>query len=354
MIKIVIVDDSRTARMAMRQALETDPDILVVGEAATGDEALSLMSKYNPDLVTMDVYLEDENGLDVAASIMAENPRPIVAITGINPSNPRLVYQALERGVLEVFPKLPSMGSRHYNKQRTALVRLIKTLAEVPVLHLAGRKIKKIKERQTGQSVSPSTMTDTRSPRRSRSKILLIGASTGGPPVVCSVLQALPKDFALPIVVVQHISEGFGSGFATWLGQMIKRPTLLVEHAIEPKTNTVYVAPDSKSIKFTSSNHLSPTAPIPADLIQPSINRLFVSGAKYFGSSAIAVLLTGMGRDGAVGMKSLYDEGAYTIAQSLDTCAVDSMPKNAIALEAVDAVLAPSEIAQAITRKVGW
>jgi two-component system chemotaxis response regulator CheB len=181
----------------------------------------------------------------------------------------------------------------------------------------------------------------------------MIGASTGGPPVVASLLEALPSSFPLPVVVVQHISEGFGKGFTTWLGQLCGRRAVHVDRATRLEPGAVYVAPDDQNIRFTSGDHIAPVQADPVVTVTPSIDVLFRSGAKHFGPSAVAVLLTGMGRDGADGLKALFDEGALTIVQSPETCAVDSMPRSAIALEASKVVLPPSEIASFVIKEVG-
>ncbi|MCP4679110.1 MAG: chemotaxis protein CheB [Deltaproteobacteria bacterium] len=352
MIKVVIVDDSMTARLALRRALEKDPAVLIVGEAATGSQAMKMIRKVEPDLVTMDVFLEEENGLDVAAWIMAEFPRPIIVVTGVNPSDPRLLYKALEKGALEVFPKLPSPTNRRYEEQRSKLVRLVKNLSSVPVLHRSRRASKSPRRAFKSESAPPMPTARQAIAERTSFKILLIGASTGGPPVISDLLQALPSPFPIPIVVVQHISEGFGKGFANWLGQVGGFRSKLVEKREELEPGTVYVAPDDQNMRFASIQYLTPTEVGDANAIRPSVNVLFSSGARHFGASAIAVLMTGMGRDGSQGMKDLFDAGSFTIAQSMDTCAVDSMPRSAIGMNAVDAVLTPEDIAKTITRKV--
>ncbi len=350
MIKVAIVDDSRTARVVLRQAMEKDPALLVVGEAATGAEAMQLIKRFDPDLITMDIYLDKENGLDVAAWIMSETPRPIIAITGVSPDDPKLVYKALERGVLEVFPKLPGPENSKYERQCEKLVRLIKSLAAVPVLHLSAKRsggaIKRGSKPKVSSIPPPST------PRSSSVGILLIGASTGGPAIVCSLLEALPKPCPVPVVVVQHISESFGRGFAVWLEQSTGRKTILMEETTNLESNVVYVAPDSRHIKFTSVARLTVVEENENSAIVPSIDMLFESGAKCYGSSAMAVLLTGMGRDGANGMKSLHESGAYTLVQSPETCAVDSMPRNAIDLKAVDSIADPDRLSRAINSRL--
>lgn len=351
MVKVVIVDDSPTARLGLRQALESDPGILVVGEAANGNEAMSLIRKHDPDLVTMDVFLEEENGLDVAARIMAELPRPIIVVTGVNPSNPRLIYNALNRGVLEVFAKLPGHATSGYPEQKKAFIRLVKTLSGVPVLTRGRRYSPERVADETKKFISPRI--SALSLARKKPEILLIGASTGGPPVVAELLRALPKTFPSPIVVVQHISNGFGAGLADWLGQVSRFPCVSVTKAMSMAPNTVYVAPDNRHLKFSSKTFVFPVVPAVEDVICPSIDTLFFSAERHFGSCAVGILLTGMGQDGARGLKKLYDAGSFTIVQAPETCVVDSMPQTAIHLKGVHQILSPDAMPNHVQARMG-
>lgn len=341
MIKVFLVDDSKTALLALRNCLERDPEILVVGEAQNGSEALRLIKRYNPDLVTMDVYLTEENGLDIAAQIMAESARPIIVVTGIDPSDPRLIYKAMQRGVLDVFPKLPASTDPLYESRQRQLINLVRNLSQVPVIH-------QIRCKTTGPSRPMSTSTrliKRKHPRGEypRAQVLLIGASTGGPPVVCELLRSLPKPCPIATVVVQHISEGFGDSFVKWLSQATGRNTVLVDKRTAIDTGTLYVAPDSRNIVFSSKTHLDLERKEHSG-IKPSIDLLFNSAARFFGPNTIGVLLTGMGVDGSNGLSNLIKAGALTMAQSPDSCVVDSMPRAAIALNAATKVMPPNEI----------
>lgn len=350
MIKIVIVDDSQTARLALRRALESDPQILVVAEAQSGSEALRAVERFSPDLITMDVYLEEENGLDVTLSIMSRFPRPIVVVTGMNPTDPALVYKAMDRGALDVFPKLPASTDPAYDERRKALLRVVKNLSKVPVLTRRSPTKSKppleppAQDRRPAHPEGRSPMPDTPTP-----EVVLIGASTGGPPVLSRLLASLPKPFPIPVVIVQHISSGFDAGFAHWIQQTSGFQTVLVQRQTRVAPNTVLVAPDSQNLHFVTSSTLAPTPTSETDLICPSINVLFKSGARHIGPRATGVLLTGMGRDGAEGLKALRDAGASTIAQAPETCAVDSMPQSAVNIGAVMRVMPPEQIAYAIS-----
>ena len=338
MVQVLIVDDSRTARLALRQALERDPDILVTAEAASGDEGMRLIERLQPDLVTMDVHLTGESGLDVTARIMDQSPRPILIVTGADIDDPTLAYRAMQNGALEVCSKLPSPVHPTYEQERIKLSRLIKSVARIRVLH-QGRASTASNRCEVTQPVAGPTKTS-----REPIGAILIGASTGGPPLIGSMLAELPAPLPIPVVVVQHISDGFATGFAEWLGQVSGHRTVVVRGQVSLVPGTVYVAPDDRNVVFAARNLLRCVDPSDPTRIRPSIDELFRSAAGHLGARAIAVLLTGMGKDGATGLKALRDAGARTIVQEPTSCVVDSMPRSALALDAAELTMDPEEI----------
>lgn len=352
MIKVLIVDDTRTVRAALRRILERDSEIIVVGEAADGNETMRMIHRYDPDFVTMDVYLEQENGLRLTKNIMIQSPRPILVITGINPEDPKLVYRALENGALDVFPKPPGPDHPSYERQAEQLIRLVKTLSKVPVIHHHRPKDFSLCDEAALRDM-PAHHLSRSSPSVSfsqkgedcRTGVLLIGASTGGPPVVCELLKEIPKPGAVPVVVVQHITSGFSKGFADWLQHAAGHRAVLVERAMELEAGTVYIAADNKDFEFLSSTFIKPVQNPAPKGARPSIDRLFLSAAQHCRAPITAVLLTGMGTDGAEGLAALRAQGATTLGQALETCAVDSMPASAIKKGAVQKVLAPKDMA---------
>ncbi|MCP4898219.1 MAG: response regulator, partial [bacterium] len=226
MISILVVDDSATARAALRQVIESDPQLMVVGEAESGDEALQAIERKRPNLVTMDVFLRRENGLDITEAIMARCPTPILIVTGGNVSDPALVFRAMEVGALDVCSKLPSPRSPNYPPARDRFVRLVKTLSQVPVVHRKPRRMRTT-DHQIHRPTTPSS-----APRLANPGVLVIGASTGGPPVLGAILGQLPRPFPLPIAVAQHMAEGFVRGFADWLADETTLPVVCVEEAV--------------------------------------------------------------------------------------------------------------------------
>ena len=356
-VRVLIVDDSATARVSLRQAFSEEPAIEVVGEVARGAEVLGQVRRLRPDLVTMDVYLHAENGLDVAAAVMAEHAVPILAVTAANPENPDLVYRAMAAGVLEVCAKLPSPQAATYPARRAELIRIVRALARVPVV----RRWISVRP-STGP---PSSASGVRAPvgiaqQRPvpadlaqsivhRAEWLLLGASTGGPQLVCDILKTLPR-LVVPIVVVQHITRGFTDGFAEWVATSVGRSVEVVHEPCVAQPNVVYVPSDGHNVELRSSKLLAPASPS-SDAFTPSIDVLFASAARHVGPGAVAVLMTGMGRDGAAGLLDLERAGATTVAQTPSTCVVDSMPRTAIDLGAARFVLPPKDIARFIATR---
>ncbi len=307
LVRVVIVDDSDPARWALRRSFADDPSLAVVGEACDGEQARDLVLTLRPDLVTMDIYLRSEDGLAVTASLMARAPVPILIVTSANPRDPDVVYRAMEAGALDVCGKPLPRQHPDFELHRRRLVRLVKALAKVPVARRRHR---------------PATSSMTASPASVASappEVVLLGASTGGPPTLARILRLLPRPFGLPIVLVQHIAEGFGEGFAKWLG-----------------------ATTGHDVRIVTQQ---------APLYQrPSVDVLFESAARHLGPRSLAALLTGMGSDGALGLVSLLEQGTFTLAQDPSTCAVPSMPQSAISAGAASVVASPEDIAAHLAR----
>jgi two-component system chemotaxis response regulator CheB len=344
-VRVVIVDDSATARAALRQAFEQEADLQVVGEAATRDEALSVVRRTRPDLVTMDVYMRTQNGLDVARELVSELPVPILVVTAYHPTDPQLAFRAIESGALDVCAKLPFTGATDYEKERRRMVRLVRTLASVPV-------VRRLRKRQT-RAAAPALnipADQAPSPLRTRTtapalELVAIGASTGGPPLVARLLRELPPDYPLPVVVVQHITPGFGLGFSAWLASEAKKPVVHVEERTGIVPGVVYVAPDDRHLVMDDGELAVLDAP-PLRHQRPSVDVLFESLARSLGARTLGVLLTGMGSDGAIGLKAMRGAGARTIAQAPESCVVAGMPTSAIELGAAELVCSPEDIVQ--------
>ena len=341
MYSVLIVDDSATARLALRNAIERDSELYVIGEAECGREALTLARRFRPAVITMDVMMRRESGIDVAAMIMAQSPCPIVLVTACDTSDPNLTYQALQVGALELVSKLPGPFDADYVNQVTSLTRLLRNVAKIPVVTRHRRDTPKL----------PAAAAPTRKEPRAAPKLIVLGASTGGPNAVRELLAALPPKQPVPIALAQHIARGFGSGFAEWLAHSTGHRAVYCSQRTALEPGVVYVAPDDGNLAL--DGHLA-LSPIPAEGSQTmtSVDVLFESAAATFGACVVGVLMTGMGRDGAKGMQALARAGATTIVQDPESCTVSSMPEAALLAAPDSTVLRPSAIPEMLLRLV--
>ena len=338
MTNVLIVDDSPTLRHLIRAILSTDPELNVIGEARNGEEAVKMVTRLHPDVVTMDIQMPAMDGYEAIRRIMSENPVPIVVLTSTE-SDIRLgaTYKGVESGALMVFGK--PRGLPKDDPEAAELIDVVKAMADVKVI----RRKWKVQEH-------PQPAKKENAVRRAvtRYRIVAVGTSTGGPPALRTVLGELPGTFPVPVVVVQHISKGFTDGLARWLNETIALRVKLAEAGEPLLAGNVYIAPDEVHLQVTGRGKVALLKESPMDGHRPSVTALFNSVAKQYGRNAVGVLMTGMGRDGANGLYAMKQEGAYTIAQDEASSIVFGMPKEAINMGAAGEVLALQKIGQKI------
>ncbi len=329
-VRVLIVDDSATARHALRLALEEPHSGLeVVGQVASASETLAAIRKLEPDIVTLDVHLAAEDGVALARFIMETRPTPILLVTGVDPKSPTLAFRALQAGALDVLPKLPAPSDPQYPYERQRLVRTLDALSRVP---LVTRRPPRPNRAETGRRVAP------------RVEGLVIGASTGGPPALQRLLAELPRPFPVPICIAQHIVDGFVEQMGEWLALTTGHPVVVCDRSMAATPGTVYLAPAGAHLAFVARGHIDAIPVAPKDLHRPSVDVLFESAAEHLGNAAIGLVMTGMGRDGAHGVTELKAHGAITLVQEPATCVADSMPTSAIATGGIDFVIAPARL----------
>jgi two-component system, chemotaxis family, protein-glutamate methylesterase/glutaminase len=317
--------------------LEADPSVRVIGWASNGEEAIQAVNRLKPDLVTMDLRMPIMDGLAASEHIMRDNPTPILMVTGsVSRSNQHMIAQALNAGVLGILAK-PNAASLTASAE---FVRMVKGLSKI---RIKGRH-KRENPLLIGDGLRPSpTKSNITTTFTAPENIQIIGiaASTGGPAVLEHILTQLPSDFEIPILIVQHIASGFAQSLVDWLRPLCQIPVRLAQAGSKLEPGITVASETHLTIKngvLTSS--LEP----PVSGHRPSGTVLFRSLASEFGSSALGIVLTGMGSDGAQGLKELKDTGATVIAQDKNSSVIFSMPNAAIGLGIVDAVLNPEEI----------
>ncbi|MBD1911464.1 MULTISPECIES: chemotaxis-specific protein-glutamate methyltransferase CheB [unclassified Leptolyngbya] len=342
-IRVLLVEDSPVALTILTRLLSSAPGITIAGTARNGQEALDLIPQVNPTIVCTDLHMPKMGGLELTQRIMAECPRPILVISAsVQENDTDNVFQILQAGALDVFPKPLSGLPGEYDQTAKELINRIRILSGVAVF---------TQHRRTPPHSTPPTPP---TPRLSASllptpdirlpQVVAIGASTGGPQALYKVLKPLPPNFPAPIVVVQHISEGFLQGLVDWLDAECALKITIARPNTLPSPGTVYFAPDGCHLKLNSQGRFAVQMGSPVSGHCPSITVMFEAIAAYYRRSSIGILLTGMGRDGAEGLLAISQSGGTTIAQDERTCIVFGMPKEAIALNAAEHILSIERI----------
>jgi len=341
MIKVLIVEDSAVVRQHLKNILEEDGGIRVVGMAENGEESLKFVQKQKPDVITMDINMPGMNGLDATRRIMETHPVPIVIVSAsFDSSDVDKSFRAMEAGALAIVEKPLGEGHSDYDSASKTLVQTVKLMSEVKVV----KRWTKSRFPRTTDIVTSEVVSGQ---MPNNIKAVVIGASTGGPPVLQTILSGLPREFPVPILVVQHIARGFLEGMVAWLGQTTSLPIHTAAYGDRPLPGHVYFAPDNFHMEIRG-NRIVLNKDKPEYGIRPSVSHLFRSAANVFGENTIGVLLTGMGKDGAVELKMMKEKGAVTIVQDEESSVVYGMPGEALRLDAAIYVLPPHKMAPAL------
>ena len=341
MINVLIVDDSAVVRQHLKDVLESDKDIRVMGTAKDGEEAVRFVQEKKPDVITMDINMPNMNGFEATRKIMETNPVPIVIVTAsYDRSDVEKSFHSMEAGALAIIEKPFGKGHPHSKETQNDLVQTVKLMSEVKVV----RRWKRERERQS-EAIDKKVSDKGLKKRDKKIKIVAIGASTGGPPIIQTILSGLKKGYSAPILVVQHISKGFLEGLVEWLRQSTGLPVHIAKHGEELLPGHIYFARDDYHLGVDKDGRLRLSREEIENGLRPSVSYLFRSIINSFDGEAVGILLTGMGKDGAMEMKMMKDNGAVTIAQDRESSVVYGMPGEAVRLDGATYVLSPEEIA---------
>ncbi len=343
-IRVLVVDDSLVARDLLAQILSSDPEIEVVGLAHDGAEGVEMVKSLRPDLVTMDIHMPRMDGLAATEQIMAYTPTPILVVSSsVHGEGMGRAFDALSAGALEVVKKPEPRDWADLERMGRDIIRKVKVLSRVKVItHMRGKRV------GPDSPVYPSTESLLASSR----SLVAIGSSTGGPTALLAVLGGLRADFPLPIVVAQHIADGFVPGLVSWLDGSCAIKVVQATDGEDLVSGRVYVSPTGINTEVFG-NRIHFTKLREGQLYIPSADNLFESVARTCKERGVGVLLTGMGADGALGLKSLFDAGGFTIAQDEQTSTVFGMPKSAIEAGAARKVLPVQDIGAELERLAG-
>ena len=336
-VTVVLVDDSGIERRFIRNAIVADPGIEVVGEARTGRDAIALVERLRPSAVVLDLELPGMAAIEIIERIMAIRPTPILVCSTEGDADKAAA--ALAAGAIDVVAR-PTTRDADRSSYAEALRRGVRVASRVKVItHPRGR----LKTRtattpaRTGHAIAV--------PAEGTIDLIAIGASTGGPQALAHLLGALPADFGPAVVVVQHMADGFIEGLANWLDELCALPVGVAKPGARLLPGTVMIAPSARNLIVNDHLRISIEQPPASQFHVPGVDVTFESVARTVGPRAVGVLLTGMGRDGAVGLKAMRDAGAITIGQDEDSSAVWGMPAAAAACGAVQRQLPLIDIA---------
>ncbi|MFZ4571334.1 MAG: chemotaxis-specific protein-glutamate methyltransferase CheB [Bacteroidales bacterium] len=338
MIRVLIVDDSKVIRDFLAYILVSDPEIRIAGTAGSGEEAIARTIELKPDVITMDINMPGIDGVETTRRIMESMATPIVIVSGSEKIDDRsYVFRLMEAGALAVVRRPPDIKHAGHRQARAELLQAVKLMSEVKVVRLIRRKPPEAVIGITGSMKSATP--------HKKIYLIAIGASTGGPASLQKILSALPKDLNVPVVIVQHITKGFVKGLQEWLSGTSSVPVKIAAQGERLQNGIAYFAPDDFHLGVSRDLNASLFSGPPENGLIPAVDYLFRSVAENFGANALGILLTGMGRDGAQGMKTMKEAGAVTIAQDQESSIVYGMPGEAVKLGAVSYILPPDEIA---------
>lgn len=348
MIKVLVVEDFPVVRKFLTHILGSDPELQVVGTAPNGEEALEAVRRKKPDVVTMDISMPKMNGFEATRRIMETNPTPIVIVSGNwDTGEVTTTFQAVDSGALAVVRRPAGVGHPDYEATVSELIQTVKLMSEVKVV----RRWPRLQREAVATPVPlPAEVKTGRA--EAKIKIIAVGASTGGPPALQTILSGLSRDFPVPVLIVQHMAAGFIQGLADWLGQKSALPVHVAGHGEHVLPGHVYIAPDGWHMGVITGGQLVLSKAAPENGLRPSVSYLFRSVAGVYRQNVVGVLLTGMGKDGAGELKLIKEKGAVTIAQDKESSVVYGMPGEAIKLGAATHVLSPEKIPAALMNLV--
>jgi two-component system chemotaxis response regulator CheB len=337
-IRVLVADDSPLIRDILVHMLKSDPEIGVIGQAEDGVDAMRMAARLTPDVITMDIRMPRMDGLEAIRQIMQKTPTPIIVVANsIHDADFNISFRAIEAGALTVVEKPRGLTTKEYETIQGRLISAVRMVANLKVV-----------ARWPSVNVPGARRPLPHSLQNRLVQVVAIAASTGGPGVLKQILSQLPEDFAFPIAVVQHITPGFIDHMVSWLNSEVKLEVSTAKAGDRLEAGKVLIAPSGFHMIIAPGGVIRLEDSLPIKGQRPSADRFFTSVAHTYRSSAIGIILTGMGDDGSDGLETLGTLGAHIMAQNEQSSVVFGMPAQAIQRGVVDEVLSPDEIAQTL------
>lgn len=310
--RVMIVEDSTVVRTLLTHIVGSDPRLTVAASFATAEEAIEALPSLRPDVISMDIRLPGIDGLEATRRIMADNPTPIVVISAsMDGGAMGTSMDALRAGALSVVEKPVGLGDAAYAQVAHEIRTQLAIMSEVAV----------VRRRMPATPATP-----VQPPRLRPPSVLLVAASTGGPPALARLFGALPADLPVPILLVQHMGASFMAGFASWLDSVVPQRVEIARGGEMPRAGMIHVAPGDAHLMLARGGTMRVATDGPVGGQRPSATRLIESAATAIDGAALAVVLTGMGEDGATGVRALLAAGGQAVAEDASTSVVYGMP----------------------------
>lgn len=354
--RVLVVDDSGFFRRRVKEILEEDPMLTVVGDAANGQEAIDKAAELKPDVITMDIEMPIMDGIKATQKIMESNPTPIVMFSSLTTEGAKATLDALDAGALDFLPKRFEDISQDRNEAKKLLCQTVRTIAQQK---RSLRKISQISKPAVSSKPISTAAPVSRTPVSIRKSggidLVAIGTSTGGPLALQSILIDLPANFSKPIIMIQHMPATFTPAFAKRLDQLCKITVKEAEDGDQLKPGVALLAPGGKQMLVDGRAGNAVVRIIesePSLTYKPSVDITFRSVTKVFPSKTLAIVLTGMGADGREGARTLKAQGSEVWAQDEESCVVYGMPAAIVDAGLADKVLSLSDFSQAIVKRI--
>lgn len=346
-IRVLLVDDSPLSLELFRRMLATDPEMQLVGVAHDGREALTKMTEVRPDVICTDLHMPGMDGITLTREVMRTRPVPILVMSiSLQESQQDNIFAMLEAGAVDILAKPLGGLEMNFDKMAGDLILKIKILSGVKVFRREAQGI--ATDLGTGQPPGKLVQLPQTLPR-----IICIGSSTGGPQALETILQALPREFPLPLLCVQHIALGFMQHLVGWLANSCRIRVKIAEEGMKPEAGTAYFPQEDRHLEIDQNGRFRCTVLPAVGGHRPSVDLAMTSLARYYGDRAAGVLLTGMGQDGALGLREILRAGGFTIAQDEATSVVYGMPRCAVELGAARVVMPLPQVASCMLSLAG-
>jgi two-component system, chemotaxis family, protein-glutamate methylesterase/glutaminase len=359
-ISVVVTDDSAFMRRAIQKMLEKEPEIRVVGAASSGEEAIAMIERLRPDVVTMDVEMPGMGGLEAARHIVERRGPPIIMVSAVTREGAEITLRALEIGAVDFIPKPDSALIDIVNVQRELVEKVKHFGSRGAYLRAMQSSLGRTAEPRRAPVMPPPPLTVPPRPARpARAGVftcVAIGTSTGGPVALSQILPKLPATFPIPIVVVQHMPPGFTRPLAERLDASSRIQVVEGAHGMPLAAGTAIIAPAGKQLRLERTLG-AVTVVLGDDAVKslhvPSVDAMAASVGEVYGSGALGVILTGMGHDGVVGLRVIKDRGGFVVGQDEASAVVYGMPRAAAVAGLVDRVVSLDAVARTLCELTG-